>query len=271
MASDRPNHAAGPAGFIHKVFVVSPPTASGDRCAVPRTAWLQFLTCIAVVAGTLALTGTPASATPTTIRLVTAGMLRVQRVAQLDLPPGGTGNAIDTYTGTFSVSVTNFPTLPVTQPYAFTLSGTLQVGDSDYSFDNTSLPMASAAQANLLATDAKALATASSGPFFPDFLPETNYSYNIEEGTITIEALTDLATVFPDVGPFSALYTDGTYEINTSGLTLVATPQAVPEPASAALFGSALFGLGIAACYRRRIAPARFLRSPTCVHSQLPR
>jgi hypothetical protein len=194
--------------------------------------------------GLIWLIGVPAWAIPMTIRLVTAGQLVVRRpVVQESLNEGNT--AIDTYTGTFSLSITNFPTLPVTQPYQFTLTGTLSVGDDSYTFDNTSLPTESAARANALATDFQAFLSKSSGAFFPDFLPDTSYSYD-DQGDITIIAMADLATIFPDVGPLSALYTDGTYAISTPGLTLVATPQAaVPEPAAAALLGSALVLLGL--------------------------
>lgn len=221
---------------------------AGSLYGVPPITWRQLLACVAIIAGTLSFTGIPASATPTTIRLITRGQLTVHRAAR-ELPnasaPGGEGNAIDTYTGTFALSATDFPTLPVTQPYEFALTGTLNVGDNVYVFDNTSLPPASAARANALATDFSAFQSAPSGSFFPDFLPET--TYRLGEGSITILAMADLATVFPDVGPFSALYTDGTYAVSTDGLTLVATPQeeAVPEPASVALLGSALLGLGL--------------------------
>jgi hypothetical protein len=71
--------------------------------------------------------------------------------------------------GTFTVSAMNFPQTPITQPYDFTLTGLLSVGDNPYSFDNTSLPMATISEANALATDSKELAASPSWAFFPDF------------------------------------------------------------------------------------------------------
>jgi hypothetical protein len=224
----------------------------------------RVLTGCAVIAGTLLLTVTTTWATPTTVGLVTAGTLTVNRADSLtaQLPEGLPSNGFyDVYHGTYTASVMNFPTLPITQPYASTLTGSVSVGDSTYSYDETSLPTVSASTANELAMEAEALAESPSGAFFPDFLPNTYYAYS--QGNITIASRTDLAMVFPDTGPFSALYTNGTYAVSTPGLTLVATPvpTPTPEPASAALLGSALFGLGLLRRKHRRVRPRWLERS----------
>ncbi len=201
----------------------------------------------AVIASTLPLPMTHAVAAPTTIDLTTSGTLKVDHTGKLtaDVGPGIQSGFFDVYEDTFSVSVTDFPTLPITQPYAFTLSGTLSVGDSTFFFDDTSLPSVSAAKANALANDAEALGASSSGAFFPSLFPAAFYRYDLLHH-ITIASETNLADLVPDEGPFAALYTDGTYAISAS-LTLVATPLAtgVPEPASFALIGVALLGLGL--------------------------
>ncbi|MGA9866367.1 MAG: PEP-CTERM sorting domain-containing protein [Acetobacteraceae bacterium] len=151
----------------------------------------------------------------------------------------------DVYTGTYVVSSSGFPTGAVSTPYASTLTGTVDVDETSYPFDDTPLPTVSAATANALATDARALSGSSSGEFFPGFLPNTFYRTD-GQGDIVIASQTDLDTVFPDVGPLSVFYDEGTFSIDIPSLTLLATPvvTAAPEPATLALFAVGLLGLG---------------------------
>lgn len=238
------------AALMRETVTPPSPTPKGRVCAMSSAGWRRCLVGTAIITGTLLLMVTPTWATPTTVNLATTGTLTVDRADTLTaaLAQGLPSNGFfDVYRGTYKVSVTNFPSLPITQSYASTLTGPLSVGDSSYSFDETSLPTVSASTANALAIDAEALAESPSGTFFPGFLPNTYYTYD-SAGDITIASQTDLATVFPDIGPLSAFYNSGTYLISTPGLTLVATPQsaaAVPEPASLALMGSALLGFAL--------------------------
>jgi hypothetical protein len=219
----------------------------------------------ALLAG-LVLFATPVSATPTTITLATTGTLTVDRAGTLsqelteELPSSG---FFDVYTGTFTVSETNPPTLPVTQPYDLALTGSIAVGDGNYSYTDFHVATATVSEANALAIEARDLQNSSSGEFFPTFLPKTYYVYSLTgegSGTITIASQTDLATILPDIGPLAAFFTDGTYEISTTGLTLIATPIPVPEPASMALVAAAAFGVSVLA--RRRSSADRLPTSP---------
>jgi hypothetical protein len=215
-----------------------------------RNRLFRFLTRVGILAAGLSLAAAPSWATPTTFTLTTAGTLTVDSAGTLtatlapELPSTG---FFDVYTGTYSVSDTNFPTLPITQPYSFALTGSVTVDDQVYTFDNTRLPNATAAEANALATEFENFLNSPSGAFYPDFLPNTFYTYNAA-GDITVAARTNLATILPDTGPLSALFADGTYTISTTGLTLIATPiaaAAVPEPASLVVMGVALLGLWV--------------------------
>jgi PEP-CTERM motif len=239
--------SANGATSIDETYPVSPAKAVVGRNVASRKRLLRFLTRVGVLTAGLLLAATPSWATPTTFTLSTAGTLTVDSAgtltAALALGLPSTG-FFDVYTGTYSVSDTNFPTLPITQPYAFALTGSITVDNHVYTYNNTSLPNATAAEANALATNFEDFLASTSGHFFPTLLPNTFYTYNAASD-ITVAAQTNLATVLPDTGPLSALFSNGTYTISTTGLTLVATPIAapVPEPASLVLIGSALLGL----------------------------
>ena len=211
----------------------------------------------AVLAATIQLAGTAAHAQTATINATTTGTLTVSREGNLSANVGqevAPNSFYDVYTGTYTLSASGIPAVPVTQPYAFTLTGPLTVGDNTYAFDSTPLPTASASNANLLTEDYDAFISNRTGLFFPDFLPNTYYTYN-PAGDITIASQTDLASIFPDTGPLSVLYTDGTSAISAPALTFVGTPiaaSAVPEPASFMLIAVGLIGL---AAVRRSVGP----------------
>lgn len=248
---------AGWEPLTRKPETAASPSASNSGGAAPNRGGRPFFfSGFVIIAGTLLLTATTARAAPTIVTLATTGTLTVNRsdslTAQFAAGLPSTG-FYDIYQGTYTASVANLPTAPITQPYSSTLTGSLSVNDGSYSYDETSLPTVSASTANALLADTEALIESPSGAFYPDFLPNTYYAYS--DGNITIASQTDLASVFPDTGPFSAFYTNGSYAISTPGLTLVATPVAapVPEPASAAVLGSALFALGLVRRRNKRL------------------
>ncbi len=174
---------------------------------------MRFAACAAVAASALLLAPVSADAASTTIGLTTSGTLTVDHTGSLsaDLGEGAPSSGFfDVYAGTFSASVTDFPTLPVTQPYAFALFGSLSVGPDTFFFDGTSLPSVSAAKANALANDVVALTESPSGAFFPALFPAAFYQYDTL-GDITVASQTNLADLVPDEGPFTALFHDGSY------------------------------------------------------------
>jgi hypothetical protein len=208
----------------------------------------RILTFVTAILGVLSLIA-PSWAEPTTVSLTTAGTLKVDRTGNLtaDLADGlPSSGFFDVYQGTFSASATNFPAIPVTQAYANALFGTITVDNTSFSFDGNNLPTTSASLSNELVIDAEAFASSPSGAFFPALLPNTFYTYDAS-GNITIASQTDLATILPDIGPLTVLFTSGTYDINIPELTLVSTPipTAVPEPASLVLLGVSLLGFGV--------------------------
>jgi hypothetical protein len=242
MGSKFTLYAAAPEASVYPNRTVPPGSAADDGRLRLKSSPLRFLAGLAI-AGALFLTGSPTWATPTTITLTASGALTVDSAGTLTatlaagLPSDG---FFDVFTGVFMVSETHFPTLPVTQPYDFALTGSLSVGPNVYTFDNTHISTETAAEVNSLAMDAENFVASPSGNFFPSLIPNTFYTYDTMDD-ITVASQTNLASVLPDIGPLSAFFMDGTYAISTTGLTLVATP--IPEPASIALFGAALFGL----------------------------
>jgi len=230
------NLARDPVGCIASVQAAATITASspvsGGGCAVSRNSERRFLSSVAVIVGMLSLMVGSASATPTTVSLTTSGTLDVDSAGTLTATLAGglpSTGFYDVYTGTFSVSETDFPALPITQPYAFTLTGSISVGGTVYPFSNTSLGTASASETNALAMDAEDFVGSPSGAFFPSLLPNTFYTYD-SMGDITVAALTNLATVLPDTGPLSALFADGMYAVSVTGLTLTATAAGGRDP-----------------------------------------
>ncbi|HEY1258744.1 MAG TPA: hypothetical protein VGF34_05790 [Stellaceae bacterium] len=227
-----------------------------------RADGIRALAAIATIAGMMTLAATAAWATPTTVTIATKGTLTVDLEGNLTanvaegLPSSG---FFDVYKGTFKASVMNVPTLPIKTPYALSLSGSVDIApqapgqaEQVFMFENAPLPTLTAAEANALAVDAESFAGSPSGLFFPDFLHDVFYAYD-EAGNITIGSQTNLATVLPDSGPLFVFHQNGVFTIDTSGLTIVATPE-VAEPASATVLGSALASLILlfAANTRRR-------------------
>ena len=234
--------------FGHETFTFLSARSMGVTSGVPRIGTRRILTFLAAFLGVFSSV-TASWAAATTVSLTTAGTLDVDRTGNLTaqlaegLPSSG---FFDVYRGTFSASAINVPPTPITQAYDNTLTGTVIVDETPFSFDNTSLPTTSAALSNELVLEAEAFASSPSGEFFPALLQNAFYTHNTA-GNITVASQTDLATEVPDIEPLSVFFTSGTYAIDIPLLTLVSTPvaAAVPEPGSLVLLASAFLGFGV--------------------------
>ncbi len=241
--------------LVDETFVAARSIASCDQLMTSSSGGLRFLACLAIIGGMLPLMVTSSWATPTTISITSAGTLTVDSAGTLtatlapSLPSTG---FFDVYTGTYSVSEKDFPTLPIAVPYEFTLTGSLTVAGKPYSYTYRPLGIATASQANELAMEAEAFVGSPSGDFFPLLFTKTFYTYDAM-GNITLAAQSNIADDLVDIGlgasgPLSVFFSDGVYSFSTTGLTLIATP--IPEPASLLVLAGGL--LGFAAIGRRR-------------------